>query len=586
MATRLSTKQLIKGVDYIEYDSPDDNGNIVECNHCHAKLKNASYMKYQHGAFCPGIKKQGIDIRRLLTSSVGTKSGDEVQKLRQVVRCICENCISLNATQSKSFREATNSSYAYETIRNEIIRYADSLKEHTRCMIRNKFVSIVIDGATITTSGWYCVGIATATNIYYYDCYHLASGTTRCITEQLETVIKEIEEKSGAIVVGACSDNASNVTNVFDPSCPDSLITIYDRKIIRVSCQAHTANLVLASYERNDPSFGRLRSRIRGFARELHSSNIHELLGIRTRCPPIREQRWFTDYIALDWICKNEEKLRDGFNNIKHLLTIKTVPIKPSWFELRDALAPLYFFTTMVEGNMVPLGKGFKLLVAMKMKLASLSNSGNQFAKDLLAIVDTRWSTTAEEPMMKLANFIRKDSLYQWREKYNSAKLYADGPLATSEQISAKDALDNEVIYIQELTVHYGELLGYDFSDSLEEIKFLIHTANPKYSISIFDHWFGVAHAKKKVCEHAEAENITLNEDKVQDVAMFYCKMLSLPSTEAYCERVFKNMRELFDFNRKQCSDDLIKAQTIIKMNILMEKENFAYVDDLEIDVN
>ena len=58
--------------------------------------------------------------------------------------------------------------------------------------------------------------------------------------------------------------------------------------------------------------------------------------------------------------------------------------------------------------------------------------------------------------------------------------------------------------------------------------------------------------------------------------------MLSLPSTEAYCERVFKNMRELFSFNRQNCADDLIKAQTIIKMNIEMEKDNIENDEDLE----
>ena len=68
----------------------------------------------------------------------------------------------------------------------------------------------------------------------------------------------------------------------------------------------------------------------------------------------------------------------------------------------------------------------------------------------------------------------------------------------------------------------------------------------------------------------------------IQDTAKFFQCFISLPSTEAFCERVFKNMRELFDESRKAVHDDLIKAQTIIRMHILMEKENFEYQDDLE----
>ena len=174
---------LIKDVDYIVYETPDEEGNIVECLHCHNKMKNVEYTKYQHRDHCKGIKKPGNDIRMYIPGSEYYNSN--VTKLRDVVRCVCQNCMSINSTQTMTFKRLSQSSFSYETVRSAIIDYTEDLKECARSMIKNKYISIVIDGATITTSGWYCVGLSTNSAVYYYDCYHLANGTTRCITEQL-----------------------------------------------------------------------------------------------------------------------------------------------------------------------------------------------------------------------------------------------------------------------------------------------------------------------------------------------------------------------------------------------------------------
>ena len=65
-------------------------------------------------------------------------------------------------------------------------------------------------------------------------------------------------------------------------------------------------------------------------------------------------------------------------------------PISEKWFQLRDALNPLYFFTTKIEANMVPLGIGYNEFVTLKNKLHKLIDEGNPFASDLSDIVDER----------------------------------------------------------------------------------------------------------------------------------------------------------------------------------------------------
>ena len=579
MNYKINCQPLIKDKDYLLYREPDIEGNIVECLHCHSKSKNQNYMKYQHREHCKELMKEGNDIRRYFH---GSNEENDNEKLIAIVRCICQNCIPINATQSTTFRKLTKTSFSSETIRNKIINYAQELKNYTKTMIKNKFVSIVIDGATITTSGWYCVGLSTNSRVYYYDCYHLANGTTRCITEQLEEIISEIEAATGAKVIGACSDNASNVSNVFDPLCNESIIQLHKRYIIRVSCQAHTANLVLTSYEKNDTEFSQLRSRIRKFVRELHNTKIHELLGIPTRCPPIREQRWFTDYIALDWICKYHHEIDNGFKNIVQLMPCSRNPITNSWFELRDALAPLYFFTTNVECNMVPLGRSYELLTILKEKLTTLSGQGNTHAQKLLKFVIERWTTTADEPLLKLAYLLRTNNLLKWREKFNNAEKQTVGSDIEQSNIDFFNMLKEEAAEIVTLTIKYAAMMGYNLEEAKDEIKYLIHYAYPKYQLSPHNFWHELYTEAKFIKTAAERQEIILEEERIKYTAEFFSKMLSLPSTEAYCERVFKNMRELFSFNRQNCADDLIKAQTIIKMNIEMEKDNIENDEDLE----
>ena len=259
-------------------------------------------------------------------------------------------------------------------------------------------------------------------------------------------------------------------------------------------------------------------------------------------------------------------------------------PVTATWYSLREALAPLYYFTTNVEANMVPLGRSYSLLTNLKKKLSELDEKGNTHAKKLLEIVNQRWSSTAEETMLKLAYFIRKPNLLQWRKEYNEAEVQANAPDATQEQKVTYDKFTDEAINIIQYTIKYGEKMGYNFNDAEEEIKYIIHSGQPKYSIAVIDFWQGVGNRAEEIVDEASKKEITLKLENVKAICSFYCKMLSLPSTEAYCERVFRNMRDLFSFNRQNCADDLIKAQTLVKMHIQMEKENEENFSDIEIE--
>ena len=220
----------ISGEDYLIYDKPDDQNYIGECIHCKKKYKNIVSLVYQHKKFCTSkaahhMNQLTIENALDLTRKRNSKNTDKnKEKLRKIAYFLCENGLSINVTQSKSFKALTGYNYTEAEIRKTIIDMADEIKNETTKKFNNKISSIVIDGASIIGQpSWYAIGLATETSLHLYDVYHFSNSTTLVITEQLNKIIEEIEKQCCCLVVGASSDNAKNITNVFSPDHQNGL---------------------------------------------------------------------------------------------------------------------------------------------------------------------------------------------------------------------------------------------------------------------------------------------------------------------------------------------------------------------------
>ena len=350
-----------EGKDYTFFQFPDEKHNIGICKHCSNKFTNRNYLTYQHQDHCRGFQSRDQNrpkIRKSIKEYFIDSNKQKEDELIKIVKYICENSIAINTTQSQTFKELFKSSFSEEKIRKGIIDYAEKMQTETKNEIKGKTVSIVIDGATINeNSGWYAVGLSTKSSVFLYDIYHMASTTTIALTHKINEVIEEIQGETDAVVVGACSDNASNIANVFDPEHPEGLAQQHHKYLLRIPCQAHTANLVNATYARNNQNYNALRSKIKGFATKAAEQNIHISLDISKRCPLIREQRWYTEYDTLKWIINNRKKIEDSWDAIKSNFNNQRCPITDEWELLFKALKPLRYYVTVVEANICTIGR-------------------------------------------------------------------------------------------------------------------------------------------------------------------------------------------------------------------------------------
>ena len=175
-------------------------------------------------------------------------------------------------------------------------------------------VSIVLDGATIVDeSSWYSLGIATECETFFYDVYHFVNSRSQVITSQVFKIITELESKCECCVIGASSDNAKNMINVFDNDHKDGLAVMYKKFMLHSPCQAHTSNPVITTLRKDNPYINQIMGCIQAIAEKFHSQKTHILCDIPVRCPLIREQRWHTHYAALHWFIQNHEAIQKGY---------------------------------------------------------------------------------------------------------------------------------------------------------------------------------------------------------------------------------------------------------------------------------
>ena len=566
----------VEGIDYRVYAEKNEKGKIGECNHCGKTFRNEKSLKYEHKMHCPlRYQDEGKKKQNSITIYVNEKQKKLAEeKIKRVVKYICETATPIHATQSEYFRQLTNSNYSQQKIREEIINYANELKEETKKQIRNTLVSLVIDGATINSeNGWYALGLATRHNVYYYDVYHLSSSTTRAISRQLIDIINEIEKDTHARVIGACSDNAPNIAHVFEPDHPDGLAQLYGKYLLRVPCQAHTTNLVNATYARENPAYDRLRSRIKAFCTKASNNSIHELLGIKQSCPLIRDQRWFTEYDALKWIIENRARIEQSFGVIAELMEMATCPITNDWSLLLEALTPLRKFTTKVEVNVQTLGRSYDDFKEMKSEIERLAVT-NKFARDLLEIVKRRWTSTSDENLLRLANFLNPRAYIDWREEFEEICMKNACSTASVKERERLMVMNAELENMIDTIIQYGHHCNFHFEDKVEAISFVLTTAKLPHSRVYEYYWEGleVSSGQMEFYAHEIDKESVVDASTCSDICRFFCWVRSLPSSEAFCERIFSNMRMLFPPARASVHDDLIKAQTLIRITLSLNK--------------
>ena len=112
-------------------------------------------------------------------------------------------------------------------------------------------------------------------------------------------------------------------------------------------------------------------------------------LDITIACPLVHEQRWFTEYEALNWFVKHQEKIKEGYEKLPDFMPGGESPVTEDWVLLEQAIKPLAEFCWTVEGNVFPLSESYTCYNELRNELVSLRES-NKFIYPILDEMDKR----------------------------------------------------------------------------------------------------------------------------------------------------------------------------------------------------
>ena len=563
------------GDDYILYPEPNQSGQIGECCHCKKKYTNTNSLIYQHPKYCTSMvkdNKKQLTLQSALKLNFSKEHKKSDKDLEKVVRFICENGVSINATQSQSFIDLVGFTFSEAEIRNGILTYANKIREEAQKKAKSKLVSLVIDGATIVKkAGWYAVGLATEKQLWLYDVYHFPNSTTLTISENLNNIINSIEESCKCRVVGASSDNAPNISNVFNIKHQDGLARRHQKYLIRSPCQAHTSNLVMKDLEKKDMEINIIFTKVRVLASFFHQKKLHSMIGIPTECPLVRETRWMTEYRALVWLVENRFEINEARRNLNDVIPDDLPDVQENWYDLKVALEPLAKFCHSVEADICPLYKSYQLHMYLCEELDRLSDT-NAFAVKVREIVIDRWFRTADFTLMELAERTRYQNIISMREEVKelTAIVSIQRETGTSEQEKLTE-LTACFAWIEDRIIEYAAQLGKNFENHRNEIHLVLSHCEPATRSLAINLWQCCCSNGQQYFERlGDKYKYSKIDGKVCGEICFVLAVLqSLPSSEAFCERVFAHMRKLFNQFRENCKDDLIRAQTVIKMSML-----------------
>ena len=454
--------------------------------------------------------------------------------------------ISMRAISNKSFKEIVSEPKdvhcraLMHTIQTSI---ASQMLEQNLTFFKDKVISIILDGGTVIHAKWIAVVGKTDIATKLLDLWIMEEDCTiRNITGKIQQIYDKLL-KQRTLIVGACTDNGPNFRGCFyntvGSNTNDSIKTI-----LRVSCACHSSQLIIKDFLSSDSNFSSLVSTLSEFPNKLSHLTKKKIdeLGL-TGYPPVMPQRWNSIHISLQYILKNIDVLvkefpdSDVFKRADYLL------------EIEEVLAPLHLFTTVLESNECDQSDVFQQYQKLKDTWEMLKGRGNSNAAKLLKFLKNRTETTFDIKLAELAYYFTNEGMNYFAEKFPHYPIHMldDETIQPyiferHKKIAAVSLIISEICSVWKIDATIVTRLWCDMTKEKRDFT-------GKYS-SYLD--------IKQFFPTEQEENILI-------LLNFINRIACLPSSEAESERIFAEMRELFNeksthLEAKTLRDELIMS--------------------------
>ena len=461
--------------------------------------------------------------------------------------------------------------------RQNIIHYGHIIYNNTMRLFENKTVSIILDGVTSWNRNFYQFSIFHPNLIRHYNLIQIKTADSITIKNIILNICEDLK-KHKITVAGITTDNASNLVSSFKKIRADVISNLCKFPIIRFSCAAHTAQLLIDDLNKNFPSFKKTVDDITSFLSWLRTKNILNQFknkGLQCSPPHFKITRWNSLYRCTKYILNNF----DFFKNTKIQLSKKN-SIRPIQFdeELNEKLSslfailgPILKFTNIVQQNFSSIGDAFCALCELKTDLTKIQDNDKYgYIKFLLLNINHRFGETCDSILAEIGFLLTQEGKEWWNnkkiiaEKINSdlsefIHVSEEDFLYLSEYNSEKKSLLRK---IKDLSLYFKIDVNYNTNAFLAWLD-----SDETYIGSPIEYW------KSNFTNTFIYNNQPIS---LLEFASLAIRILVIPASEAIAERCFSQLKLIHSHLRSQLGSELLDAILRIKLNLIWEKkENF-----------
>jgi len=483
----------------------------------------------------------------------------------QLVEAVARNGWSIASVESSEFRlfiRGISTKFKIpgeQKLRGLIIKFAQHIESVTKAALRTSLTSLVVDGGTIGQFQYYVIVGFTIKRLFMMGVVR-AERTT---ADNLARLIAERVRHFDTTIICAVTDNARNLSGAFTEThamlnnAVDGVVqnvpSLLGKQFPRIACGIHTAMLALHDLQGVCPVFA------------AHLRGIHELLALLRankakvreidftlgKIPRIQEIKWTSMFDAFEWVMFRRTKLLALRPEGR-----KQVEIPEQWEETRRVLSVVRGFVVRAQANLMTMSYFAFRFDRLLMDLGKQSIAGSLTATQLHRLLIERFRTTANIGLISLAKLLTQTGFELYCcERNKWALQMRDEP--SESDIRDYTEFKNKAMNARNAFLEYAASVGIMVSDF--DIIWQCFLSAPHGLLPYLD----------PVRCWQEMRFEKLHGVKLYSFAEVGLRIVSLPASEAVCERVFSHMEQLFDCQRLASAPDLIEAEICIRMDML-----------------
>lgn len=420
-----------------------------------------------------------------------------------------------------------------------MLEIADEIKKSFLRELSGQKVSLMIDGCQRWAKNYIGFIIFTPKRLYLYSVFNVPDEQSSTLAGLIANVVRELS-LNNITVIAINTDNAANnrkALNGGDYSAQE----LSHFNFIRQPCAAHTLNLAI------EDTFYNNNSRYHYIFEEIQYLLHHAPKKHNQKGNPIKLQtiRWSSLYECVCFIIDNKfyyQCSRDIPSRISYLRVEKNV----TWECVKDILAIFIQFLYNIENDLCTIADIIEQFLSAIEKLGELQGDLAAYALDNLK---NRFTTTCPLQLSWAAFLLTANGLSFFRNLND-----ADRPNIYQ---NARIGLENYMIQ-RNFNASLRILCGNYFD------SYLI-TANE----DCFDQFYSPYDFWKSSME----------------VPIFFkevaTEILSIPSTETACERLFSALSNLTSTKMSNLKPETVNARLMVKFNTIFEKTGKITVKDI-----